>query len=647
VAAARRSPCARTRPSRPRPSSPLRVLTASGLTKRIGARTLFADLAFKLATGDRLTLAGRNGSGKTTLLRILAGELAADEGTLSIAPGVRIALHDQRPPRSDASLRDYVGGGLAWIEEIEAELARLEGEMASGASDQRTLDAYAQAQARLEHAGGYRWRDGIGVALHGLGFTDDELDRPLSTFSGGELTRASLARALTSKPDLLLLDEPTNHLDIESLEWLETYLTELDAAVVLVAHDRWFLESVGTSVLELEAGRGRFFAGPWHAWRAEQAARELALGRDAARREAQITRLERFVERFRYKATKARQAQSKLKSIERLRRDAPEVDPRDNRTLHFSFGAAERSGRVVLELADARVEAGDKTLLDDAEMWLERGEHVTLVGANGSGKTTLVETLAGRREPAAGKLSRGHNVSLGYLSQHAELPGAAETTLLSHAQRATGLSEAKTRALLGRFLFSGEDVEKRLGELSGGEARRLALALLTNSDANVLILDEPTNHLDLESREALEDALCAFEGTVLLISHDRALLEAVGNRTLVIEDCGLHSHSGGWAEYRSRVEAEREERAAAPRRGSRRARAKAGGPSKNRRALIERLEAEAEAAQAAFERVERELSDPSHWSTPERSAESSRRHEEARLEAERAFAAWEDASEPS
>jgi ATP-binding cassette, subfamily F, member 3 len=559
---------------------------------------------------------------------------------------VRIALHDQRPPRSESTLREYVGGGLAWIEAIEAELARLEGEMAAGASDQKTLDAYARAQARLEHAGGYRWRDGIGVALRGLGFYD-ELDRPLASFSGGELTRASLARALTSKPDLLLLDEPTNHLDIESLEWLETYLNELDAAVVLVAHDRWFLESVGTSVLELEAGRGRFFAGPWHAWRAEQAARELAAGRDAARREAEIARMERFVERFRYKATKARQAQSKLKSIERLRREAPELDRRDNRTLAFSFGAAERSGRVVLELSDARLEAGDRALLNGAEMWLERGEHVCLVGANGSGKTTLVETLAGRRELAAGKLSRGHNVTLGYLAQHAELPGAGETTLLAYAQRSTGLSEAKTRALLGHFLFSGDDVGKRLGELSGGEARRLSLALLTNSDANLLILDEPTNHLDLESREALEDALTAFEGTVLLISHDRALLEAVGSRTLVIEDRELHSHPGGWAEYRSRLEAEREARAARPRVAGGRARAKSSGPSKNRRALIERLATEAEAAQEAFEHLEHELSDPSHWSTPERSAESSRRHEEARREAERAFAAWEEASEPS
>ena len=298
--------------------------------------------------------------------------------------------------------------------------------MADGAADPATLSAYADAQARLEHAGGYRWRDGIDVALRGLGFVESELDRPLVTFSGGELTRASLARALAAKPDLLLLDEPTNHLDIGSLEWLESYLIEVDAAVILVAHDRWFLESVGTAVLELEAGRARYFAGPWHAWRTEQAARELAAGRDSARRQAEIARLERFVERFRYKATKARQAQSKLKQIDRIRSGAIETDPRDRRTLAFSFGDAERSGKVVLELEDARIEVGDRTLIEDAGMWLERGEHVCLVGANGSGKTTLLETLVGEREADGAKLRRGHNAKVGYLSQHQEIGGDAE-----------------------------------------------------------------------------------------------------------------------------------------------------------------------------------------------------------------------------
>jgi ATP-binding cassette subfamily F protein 3 len=590
-----------------------------------------------------MTLSGRNGSGKTTLLRTLAGEAGLDAGSISTARGVRIALHDQRPPRSSASLREYVGEGLAWIAAIEQELARLERRMADGDAGEATLAEYADAQGRLEHAGGYRWRDSVEAALRGLGFGATELDRPLSGFSGGELTRASLARAIASRPDLLLLDEPTNHLDISALEWLEGYLVELDAAVVLVAHDRWFLESVGTSVLELEAGRGRYFAGPWHAWRAEQAARELAAGRDVARREAEIARMQRFVERFRYKATKARQAQSKLKGIERLRSGMPETTARDTRAISFTFGEAERSGRVVLELADARLEVPGRTLVESGEMWLERGEHVCLVGANGSGKSTLVRALVGERDLDAGGLRRGHNVKLAYLAQHTDLGGAEAATVLSYAQQATGLSEAKVRGLLGRFLFSGDEVQKPLRDLSGGESRRLALAVLTSSDANLLILDEPTNHLDLESREALEDALTEFAGSVLLISHDRALLEAVGTRTLVIEDGLLRSHPGGWVEYEASRDPRRKQGSKRPRSTS--ATAGPAAPSKNRRAELERLEREVEAAEAELRTLEDELGDASRWSSPERSAASARRHAEAERRRDQALERWESAAE--
>src|SRR5436190_6525744 len=248
------------------------VLIASDLAKDVAGEPLFRGVSFRLERRDRLTLAGRNGAGKTTLLRMLAGESSGDGGELSLAKDVRIALHDQRPPRDrDLSLRDYVLSGARDLLALEQQLTELEHAMADGATDNATLTAYATAQARLEHAGGYTWREGINATLHGLGFRDEHLDRALHTFSGGELTRASLARALAGDPDLLLLDEPTNHLDIESLEWLEQHLQTLDAAVVLVAHDRWFLEAVGTAVLELEAGRGRFFPGPWHAWRKERA----------------------------------------------------------------------------------------------------------------------------------------------------------------------------------------------------------------------------------------------------------------------------------------------------------------------------------------------------------------------------------------
>ena len=564
--------------------------------------------------------------------------------------------------------------------------------MADG--DEAAFAAYSRAEARLEHAGGWTWRDRATAMVRGLGFTDEaDLDRSLKTFSGGELTRASLARALAGDPDLLLLDEPTNHLDIESLEWLEKTLTSLDAAIVLVAHDRWFLEAVGTSVLELEAGRSRFFPGTWTQWRTEQAAREIALGRAIDKQQAEIARLEAFVERFRAKATKARQAQSRVKRLDKIERI--ERDPRDRAGLKFDFKAPERSGRIVFEMTGGRVEVGadpPRVLVDDAEIWLERGEHVSLVGANGTGKTTLIDTLAGLRPLAAGKLSTGHNVKLGHLSQHADElgrgPGGRARTVVEACVVHTGLTPGKARALLGRFLFSGEEAEKPLDGLSGGERRRLSLAILVASGANVLILDEPTNHLDIESREALEDALQAYEGSLLLVSHDRALLEAVGTRTVAVQDGTLRSYEGGWQEYlRVREEQRLAERAPAkaaaqppsrrrhphrsgrrqsPRRSRRRSPSSVTEPgcasdrmaaatingngagttlSKNARRHIANLEREIEAAEEALKELEAELALPERLGDARGAAPtSSERHASAKRAVEEAFARWEAAA---
>jgi ATP-binding cassette, subfamily F, member 3 len=637
------------------------VVIASDIGKDMAGDPLMRGVSFKLERRDRMTLSGRNGAGKTTLLRMLAGESTVDRGELSFQKAAKVALHDQRPPRErTVTLRDYVLSGAQEILAVEAELARLEQAMAAGAHDDATLNAYARAQASLDAHGGYRWRDRAQAMLHGLGFDDAQLDRELSTFSGGELTRGSLARVLTGEPDLLLLDEPTNHLDIASLEWLERYLVDLDAAVVLVAHDRWFLEAVGTAVLELEAGRSRFFAGPWHQWRQEKAARELSLGRAIDKQRAEIERLERFVERFRAKATKARQAQSRVKRLEKI--DKIERDPRDVTTLSFSFKAPERAGRVIFELEDGRVEVPGRTLLDGAELWLERGEHVALVGSNGSGKTTLIETLAGNRPLAGGRLRKGHNVQVGYLSQHSE--HFDETgSVLDAAQRATRLTPNKARALLGQFLFSGEDAQKPIVGLSGGERQRLSLAILVHSGANVLILDEPTNHLDVESREALEEALEGFPGSVLLVSHDRALLDAVGSRTVAVEDGTLHSYEGGWADYLRMREERRALEAAAVAAGAAadktdvKARTKPAGsgtngsaqgngaakPARSKNAIREtqRLEREIETAEAALQELEAELADPSVWTDPDRAAMSTKRHIAAKRAIEELYARYE------
>jgi len=662
------------------------VIIASDLAKDMVGEPLLRGVSFKLERRERLTIAGRNGAGKTTLMRMLAGETSIDGGELVLAKGTRIALHDQRPPRERGiTLRDYVLSACREPLELEAELGRLEHAMAAG--DEKALDRYARVSAQFDVVGGYGWRARASSYLYGLGFVDADLERGLGTFSGGQLTRASLARALAAQPDLLMLDEPTNHLDIESLEWLEQTLLSLDTAIVMVAHDRWFLETVGTAVLELEAGKSRYFNGTWHHWRREQAAREMALGKAIDKQQAEIARMERFIERFGAKATKAKQAQSRQKKLDKV--EVITRDPRDERSMAFAFKKPERSGRVIFELEGGRLEVGDdvprRVLMDGAELWLERGEHVSLVGANGTGKTTLIEALAERRPLEGGRLRKGHNVQVGYLSQHAdELGGGTARTVLEACAKATKLTPNEARALLGRFMFSGEEAQKPLDGLSGGERRRLSLAILVQSGANVLVLDEPTNHLDIESREALEDALRDFPGSLILVSHDRALLDAVGTRTIAVERGSLRSYVGGWQEYQ-RVREERKaagedpaarafEAVSAPAaaqtngrpdgangngagNGSHAVRGAENGvlasgpappsppaakaPSKNAVRQEAKLEAAVEAAEAALAALEDELADPKAWASQYESAKSTARHTAAKRAVQDAYAALE------
>jgi ATP-binding cassette subfamily F protein 3 len=625
------------------------VVIGTNLRKELAAGLLFDGVSFKVERKDRLALSGPNGAGKTTLLRMLAGETGVDGGQLVFDKGTRVALHDQRPPRElGLSLREYAFAGARDLVELEDELRRLEAAMAGGDHGESTMSRYAEAQARLEHAGGYAWRERSLAALRGLGFEEGELDRRLDTFSGGELTRASLARALAGDPDLLLLDEPTNHLDVERLEWLERTLVGLDAAVILVAHDRWFLEATTTAVLELEAGRSTYFPGQWHVWRREKAARMLDATKSMARYDADIARLQRFVDRFRYKKSKAKQAQAKLTQIGRLKEErsgaaaTAELLSRRSRRRGCEFLNPPRSGRDVVEAVGLSVRAGEKELLDGVSFAIERGEHVALVGPNGSGKTTLLETLLGNREAAGGSVRLGHGVVPAYFSQHeAELDERG--SVLECVQSMTGLRRPDAQNLLGRFLFSGwEEHDKPVRVLSGGERRRLALAVVVASGSNFLVLDEPTNHLDLESREALEAALENFPATVLLVSHDRALLDAVAERTLAIEDGKVNSYEGGWADYVRASElwnkssnvgtpptsevGTKTSRSPRPER----ARPKPKGPSQ-----LERIESEISAKEEAVADLERQLAED--WGNVDLLA----RHRSARDELQALLQRWE------
>ena len=616
------------------------VLIASNLRKELSGDPLFDGVSFKVDRRDRVALSGPNGAGKTTLLRAIVGETSLQGGELAFQKGTRVALHDQRPPlERRLSLREYVLSGAADLLALEDELRRLEEAMATGDHGAAVLRRYSEAQARLEHAGGYGWRDHATAVLRGLGFADEHLDRPLETFSGGELTRASLARALSGDPDLLLLDEPTNHLDVESLEWLERELQSLDAGIMIVAHDRWFLEAVTNAVLELEAGRSTFFSGPWHAWRIEKAARLHGAAKAADRVGRDIERLERFVARFRHSTEKmARKAQAKLTQIERLQKERAkakgEIDllTRKNRRLGFEFLKPARSGRTVVEARGADVQVAGRMLIEGASFAIERGEHVALVGPNGSGKTTLLETILAHSETEDGSVRLGHGVIPAYFSQQ-EIELDTRGSVLQCVQRATGLQRPDAQNLLGRFLFSGwSEHEKPAVALSGGERRRLALAIVVASGANFLIVDEPTNHLDLESREALEAALEAFPGTVLLVSHDRALLDAVAERTLAIEGGRLNSYDGGWAEYvRRRAELE------APKVGPppKVEKAKKPAPAPKRPSELERIEGEIAEREGVVADLERRLADD--WQDVETLAA----HRRARDELQALLERWE------
>src|SRR5918999_1145477 len=593
------------------------VVIATNLRKEISGDPLFDGVSFKVERRDRVSLSGPNGAGKTTLLRMLSGETEIHGGTLSFAKGTRVALHDQRPPaESTAKLRDYVLSGASELTAAEDDLRRLESAMAGGDHEPATLRRYADTQARLEHAGGYAWRERLDSVTRGLGFSAHDLERPLSTFSGGELTRASLARTLGGDPDLILLDEPTNHLDVTNLEWLERELQSVDAGVILVAHDRWFLEAVTTAVLELEAGRSTYFPGPWHNWRREKAARLAAATKAADRYDTDIARLERFVERFRAKKNLAKRARAKVTQIKRLSVERADVGDeialltRRTKHLGFEFLQPKRSGRTVAEAEGLELGAGDKHLLSDVSFAIERGEHVALVGPNGAGKTTLLETLLERREPDGGRLRMGHGVEPGYFSQH-EIELDERGTVLQCVQSMAGLTRPPAQNLVGKFLFSGwQEHDKPMTALSGGERRRLALAVIVASGSNFLLFDEPTNHLDVESREALEAALEAFPGTVLLVSHDRALLDAIADRTLALEDGTIRSYDGGWADYVARRD-EREAAATEPE-APRPKKEKPKRVEPRRPSELEQLEAEIAARESAIAELERKLADD--WS---------------------------------
>jgi ATP-binding cassette, subfamily F, member 3 len=642
-------------------SLPYPLVEVVQVSKSFGARRVLHEVSFRIAPGDRLAVVGRNGEGKTTLLRIIAGQLAADAGRVSLPKGARLALHDQRPPLEVAgrTLEQYVAEGMADAIAAEAELADLEARMAGGDHGPQVLADYERAHATLEHAGGYHWRAWMMRVTRGLGIPDARLADPLVVFSGGELTRASLARALVARPDILLLDEPTNHLDVQSTEWLEDAIAEMGCAVVLVSHDRYFLESIATGVLELDQGRSKLWPFGYSRFRKERALALETQAKEAERTAAEIARLERFVERW-SAGTRSRQATSRRKRLARIAR--PEIN-RSAKSLAFGFPPVAASGRIVLEAHGVSIAVGERILIRNTDVVIERGERVAVVGPNGAGKTTLLETLIGLRPPSSGRIGIGHKVDLAYYSQHdQDLSG--DRTIVDTILAETALTRTQARTLLGAFLFPGELADRRVADLSGGERRRLQLALLVARGSNLLVFDEPTNHLDAESREALEDALNAYAGTIVLVSHDRALIDAVATRTLAIEDGSLIARDGGWADL---LQARADARAAAspPERGHDRPQSKpkkstpqatvarpraadaagATGAKGGAGRRVRQLETRIHRLEAELESVNAQLLDPDVAQDHVRSGELGAQYRKLEEDISWALAEWEDAAE--
>src|SRR6266705_5813952 len=532
------------------------MIRLSGVTRAYGVHEVLRGIDWGVAPRSRVGLVGPNGAGKTTILRLIAGQEEPDRGAIDIVRGTTIGYLPQEGARlAEGTVLDALLAPFSEIAAMERELERLHHEMAEAPGErQESLTRRAgDLQHRFEAAGGFDLETRAKAILGGLGFAPADHARPLREFSGGFRMRAALGALLLLRPDYLLLDEPTNHLDLDAVAWLENFLSDVPSALVIVSHDRAFLNRLVRSIAELEGGRLRLWPGNYDRYRAEkETARELA-AKKAASEAHRVEDIERFIERFRYKATKARQVQSRIKMLEKMERT--EVMAEDQ-TWRFSFPPVSRAAQRVALLASVRKSFGERAVLKGLDLEIWRGDRIALVGPNGCGKSTLLKVVAGRLPAEGGSVEIGDKVVLHYFAQHVLETLTPGRTVLDEMQAwAPGKSPGQLRSLLGIFQFSGDDVFKKVEVLSGGEKNRLALARLTLDPGNFLLLDEPTNHLDLPTREALEDALAGFGGTLLFVSHDRYFINKVATRVAAFEDGRLALYDGGYDDYVAAVRA--------------------------------------------------------------------------------------------
>ncbi|HXH83122.1 MAG TPA: ABC-F family ATP-binding cassette domain-containing protein, partial [Candidatus Tectomicrobia bacterium] len=523
------------------------MIAVVGVTKGFGGRTLFRDVTWRIEPRDRIGLVGPNGAGKTTLCRILAGLDTPDAGEVTRPRGTTVGyLPQEAGGAGEGSVLAEALAGFGAVWALECEMETLARALAAAPSDALTT-RYGELQHRFEAAGGYHLESRARAILTGLGFRPEEHGRPLAEFSGGWRMRAALARLLLLAPALLLLDEPTNHLDLASLAWLEEFLASYEGAVVVVSHDRYFLNRMVTSIADLGPDGLTLHAGGYDDFLVEREARRALLEARARNQARRVAEIERFVERFRYKATKARQVQSRLKMLARMER--VEV-PGAARQVRFRFPEPPRTGRRVATLAGIHKAYGATVVYAGVDFAVERGERVALVGANGAGKSTLLKILAGVLAPDAGERTLGAHVAVHYYAQHQLDALDVRRTVLEELESVgADLDRTRLRTILGAFLFSGDAVDTRVAVLSGGEKARLALAKMLVRPAALLCLDEPTNHLDLASREVLETALADFPGTIVFISHDRYFINRIATTVVEVAGGRLTRYPGGYDDY--------------------------------------------------------------------------------------------------
>ena len=528
------------------------MLSITGLSLQFGERVLFKDLSLTLSPHDRIGLVGSNGTGKSTLLKFITGIQEADAGRINKSHAVTVGYL----PQDGVTVQGRTLYGeaesafeniLAVQEECEEVRQALETLDPSSPEYAETLEMFGELHHKLDELDAYRMRSKVERVLTGLGFSSSDMERMTEEFSGGWQMRIALAKLLLQEPFVLLLDEPTNHLDLDSLEWLEEYLRSYHGAVVLVSHDRSFLDNLTTRTIALSRGRVEEYAGNYSFYERERGARRDLLTARMRNQQSQIKQTQEFIDRFRYKATKARQVQSRIKMLDRMDRIEVETEEEE---IHFSFPPPTPSGRIVVELRDLVKRYGIIDVFDRLDLKIERGDKIAVVGVNGAGKSTLARILAGIEPITGGERVVGSNVRLSYFGQHqADELDLSKEVLQTIDEIAEGEIRKKLRTILGSFLFHGDDVYKRVSVLSGGEKSRLALARMLLAPANFLIMDEPTNHLDMRSKSVLQEALQTYQGTYFIVSHDRAFLDPIVNKVLEIQKGHSTVYRGSMSDY--------------------------------------------------------------------------------------------------